>query len=307
MPSVTQPSIPAQPPSRPFTTTPVTKLQGKRGLLIIIYGPPGVGKTVQAANTIQSPLASPGVLIDVESGVGSVTHMEDLLIADPAPKNWTDIKKITMYYRDTPKAVIEEKLLIFDNGAEISKMTLDHVVRDPSQGGGARVHPEIQHWGRATTEFQIWTRTLRDIAGDKDITIIMTCWDRRRGGGDESPDTESQPRQPKDVLSFNNRLAEELPGLVDIVGYMTVRPDGKRVLTFDASPRHSAKFRRNKHENARAIPANIIFGEDDAPIADIVNTIKGGKPFPAKYASRNPQAAQPTTQATTQPTQSSAK
>lgn len=267
-----------------FAKTPVTKVVGKRGLLIFLYGPPGVGKTTAAAEAAKSDLVTRAALIDVEAGVTSVTHLDKVDVYEPPPKTWTDIRKITVWYRDTPKDQIEENLVIWDNGSEIAKMCLDHVVRDPNQKGGAHDSPEIQHWGRATGEYEIWIRMLRDIAGQKDITMIVTAWDRRRGGEPNAPDTEAAPANPKDVLSFNTRLAEELPGIVDMVGYMTVRRNGDRHLTFAASPAHSAKFRRNKLENARLIPDTIVYGEEQSPIADIINTIKGGKPWPAsKY------------------------
>lgn len=267
-------------PPPQYTLKPVRQMIGKRGLLIFIYGPPGVGKTTAAAEAARSKLITSAALIDVEAGVTSVTHLDKVNVYDPPPRTWANIQSITKWYRDTPKDQIDENLVIWDNGSEISKMALDSVVRDPNQKGGAHSAPEIQHWGRATNEYEIWIRMLRDIAGDKDITMIVTAWDRRRGGEPGAPDTESAPLLPKDVLSFNTRLAEELPGIVDMVGYMTVRRDGSRHLTFEASPAHSAKFRRNKLENARLIPSTIIFGEEQSPIADIIDTIKGGQPWP---------------------------
>lgn len=281
-------------PPQGFAKTPVRNVIGKRGLLILLYGAPGTGKTTAAAEAAKCDLVTRAALIDVEAGVTSVTHLDKVDVYEPPPKSWNEIRKITVWYRDTPKDQIEENLVIWDNGSEIAKMCLDHVVRDPNQKGGAHESPEIQHWGKATGEYEVWIRMLRDIAGTKDITMIVTAWDRRRGGEPGAPDTESAPANPKDVLSFNTRLAEELPGIVDMVGYMTVRRNGDRHLTFAASPAHSAKFRRNKLENARMIPDTIIFGEDQSPIADIIATIKGGKLWPTnKYKKATAITAQP--------------
>lgn len=276
-------------PPTGYTATPVAQIAGKRGLVIVLYGPPGVGKTTAAGEAVACELACPGVVYDVEKGSTSIAHLADkMIVLEPEIKSgteiqgwtWNDIRRATRWYRDTPKEQITEKLVVWDNGSEISKLALEHVVKDPNQKDGAHEHAEIQHWGRATNEYLVWVRMLREIAGAKDITMIITAWDRRRGGSDDAPDTEANPKIAKDLLAYNTRLAEELPGIVDIVGYFTVRPGGKRQITFDASPFHSAKFRRSKIANSRLIPNTLQFGPDQYPIADMIATIKGGKPWP---------------------------
>ena len=256
------------------------------GICLALYGPPGVGKTPISCGIAESKEhGAPALLIDVEGGSRSVTHMKDVQVTEwlddkgkPDSPRFEDVRDIAKRIIDLPVQELQHKTYIFDNMSEIQSLAVNWAQRKDPRGVQTGP-PEIQHFGRAESELLMMVRGLRDTAREKSVNIIFIAWDR--------PITNDSGSLIKNDVGFTPGFAYKFPGLIDMVGYLTVEDRGKRLLTFEPNRRNAAKFRRAENDVAKSIPTDIRFELGDYPIADLVNTLRGGMPFPSKYADRN--------------------
>jgi hypothetical protein len=136
--------------------------------------------------------------------------------------------------------------------------------------------PQIQHYMQATVAMLALTRTMRDIARKQNINTILIAWD--------APEKDESTGVVKRDVGFTPSLARQFPGIVDIVGYLTVVNDPPRYtrkLSFAPSPTTAAKFRRSRNERASQIPYELFYNLDDSnPMVDLLATMRGGVAFP---------------------------
>lgn len=237
---------------RPATTPPAS------GMCIALYGAAGVGKTTLAAQAALSPLGSPVLIIDAEGGSRAVAHMQNVYVADV--KSW---KEITEVSNEVAKQA-QFKTIVLDNMSEFQQINLKGIV-----GNGM---PQIQHYGQNTNEMLNFSRLWRDISRDTGVNVIFIAW--------ESPEKDESTGIIKRDLGFTPSLAKQFPGIIDIVGYLTVNQKGLRVLNFAPSVRNAAKFRRSQTEVAMQIPLQLTYGLNEYPMVDLLNTLKGGETWP---------------------------
>lgn len=264
-----------------FPTRPVAQME-RQGVFIVIYGVPGSAKTTIAGQVVLSPFGSPAYDADMEGGAESIRSLVGVEIPPLGQEinTWDRLTSLIDRFHGAPKGAIRHKSLLIDNASETLSMWQDKHLPGAKQ-------MEIQHWGAYYRDMLSLTRKLRDISRKQRVNIIMTAW--------ELPRENSSGQVYKHDLDFNPQLARRFPGLVDIVGYLTVIGPTKRELSFQAHPRTAAKFRRSvNYADVYSIPDILRFTLEDAPIADLVSTLQGGLPFPDKYAKRLGKNAKPT-------------
>lgn len=242
------------------------------GISAAIYGPPGAGKTTFCAYACEAIDGAPVLDLDAEGGARSIMHLP----VEVAPVDtWEKIKRITagiMAIEDLPY-----KTIILDNMSEYQALNLKSVA-----GSG---QPQIQHYQTCTIDLLNLTRQYRDLAKRKGINVFFIAW--------ESPEKDDSTGIIKKDVGFTPSLARQFPGIVDIVGYLSVEAGETRRLTFAPSIRTAAKFRRSLTEAARKIPLTINYKMEDKPIVDILNTLRGGADWPtSKYTKQTPQQQQ---------------
>lgn len=251
------------------------------GVCIALYGPPGVGKTTRAADLADSEYGAPLVIVDAEGGTRAISDRSDIDVIDI--KSWNDLGRFTSAIRKM--SPIPWKTIVFDNLSEYQSLCL----RNATQGD---LTPQIQHYGQATNEMLGFIRLYRDLARTEHVNIIFIAW--------EAPEKDEYTGRIKRDVGFTPSLARQFPGIIDIVGYMTARnnpPRYTRVLDFAPSPITAAKMRRSNNEHAKNIPLQIEFSMEQKPLVDIVNTLRGGLPWPtAKYPRQQNIAQQSQTQ-----------
>lgn len=272
-----------------FSQAPASE-QPDTGWCAAIYGAPGTGKTPIACDIVHADGCAPGMLFDVEGGSRSVAHIPSnlLTVVRPTengkdrPWKWEDIRQIVLWIRDEPIERLGHYSFIFDNMSEIQNLAIQWARKNDPRGEQPIV--EIQHHGRATAELLQMVRTLRDVAQIKKINIIFIAW--------EAPEKDEISGVIKRDVGFTPSFARQFPGLLDMVGYLSVEAPGRRKLSFEPSARTAARFRRSQNDVSNKIVSELKFTLGDYPIADIVNTLRGGKEFPVKYAERNGQKPQ---------------
>lgn len=243
-----------------------------KGLCAVLFGDPGAGKTTAAAAISKSEYAGNVVIVDAEAGSDDVLKHYDM---DRVPvTDWLQIKKFTEDYKKSQPW----NTVILDNLSEIADQSLHHHMRtDPK---GPKSYPELQHYGYMNEDIMVLSRTWRDIARNHGINVVICAW--------TAYDRDSAGNIARTTLGLNPKLADKFPGIIDIVGLITKKDDRARtrVMQFDV-PDTAAKFRRSRTDVDASIPLDLYYGVDQAPLADILNTLRGGLPFPADKYKRN--------------------
>lgn len=243
------------------------------GYCVVLYGPPGVGKTPTAANVVRNAeFGAPGLMIDCAGGTRSVIHLVRAgLLSVVRPEKWEDILDIVkdIRYKD-----LSYKSFVFDNLTEMANMRGQKILRD-----AGRTKYEIQDWNVITMDVLSLVRTCRDASNEQKVNIIFTCW--------EAPEKDQATGMVKRDVAFNPALQRQLPGVVDVVGHITVWDSDSRRLSFEPTETTASRIRRPDDEDPLLlIPDNILYSVKEYPIAEMVATLRGGVPFPAKYKGR---------------------
>lgn len=176
---------------------------------ILIYGNPGVGKTVFAASACEVANMSPVLIIDVEGGTMSLqrTHPSVSVVRI---KNFADFNQL---YADLRAGKHGFKTIVLDSISEIQKFGMysamakalqDNPERDPDL-------PGIGEWGKNTEQIRKLVRAFRDLPTNCIVTALEA--------NDKTPEGVIRRTYP----NLSNKLALELPGFFDVVGYMYIK------------------------------------------------------------------------------------
>ncbi len=237
------------------------------GSCMFLYSRGGGGKTTLAASLAESPADSPVCIFDAEGGAKVVNDRPDVQVVEIP--SWKELDRLEEYIKRT--ADLPWKTLIFDNESEYMQQCINEVAASDED---QVTQPE---WGSIQRKMRAHIRFYRDLAKTRNINVIFICWD--------VTDKDETNRMVQ-KLNFIPSLQKEIPGLVDIIGYITGidgDPDHRNI-TFAFSSKTDAKFRRNRSDAARSVPSNIMYGLDNLPLPDIINAIRRGVTFPAtKY------------------------
>ena len=199
---------------------------------ILIYGPPGVGKTVGACSA-----PGPILLINGE-GQGGVRRAREIHGSDK-------IREVAV----TGKAVLEdaylylrehkggEKTVVVDTVGEVYRILLEEI-------GGER--PTLQNWGDVNTIVERFARALRDLS----INVVLVCHEELVSDGT----TGETMRQP---VTGGKKLPGQLMAQVDVVAYAGVvqKEDGEPeyVAQLVAAAGRHAKDRSGRLGSVRAV------------------------------------------------------
>lgn len=251
----------------PGLTIVKTKTVVNRGLCLGLFGPGGCGKTTVAASIAASEFSKRTLHLDVEGGASSIAHLD----IDTVPiAKWTDCQAVSKVFRDARADALPYDTVIWDNCSELQNVNLTSICGDRA--------PEIQEWGKSTADMLRFTRFWRDMARLKGLNVIFVLW--------EEIEKEESSSAWKRKVSFSNKLAAQWPGIVTWIGQVkTFERDPKaRQLSFTPTPKTDAKFRVAPNEAAANIPLELYVPRDAPVLADILDTIRGGKKWPeARY------------------------
>ncbi len=235
------------------------------GVCMFLYSRGGAGKTTLAAALADSIPDAPIVIFDAEGGAKVVNDRKDIPVI--VMESWKHLDRMEEEIKKT--AILPWKTIILDNESEYMQLCINEVT---SSDEDQITQPE---WGSIQRKMRAHIRFYRDLAKSRNINVIFICWD--------VTDKDETNRMVQ-KLNFIPSLQKEIPGLVDIIGYIEgIDNDPEhRTITFAFSRKTDAKFRRNRSEAARSIPANITYGLDNLPLPDFINALRRGVKFPVE-------------------------
>jgi len=199
-------------------------------LKILIYGEPGVGKTVFSA-TAPKPL-----LIDVERGSRSVLNVNNPVDVLEF-RSIEQVEAIVQYLKNGNSAFDKYDTIILDSITELQARLLDQQLRE--LGDTAPVYKaDFGVWGVNTQRLRMLVSAFRDI----EKNLICTAHVR----------TEKDEQTGLNVIKpfMTPGLSKTVSGIFDVVGYLRIDSKGERILRLQPTKTILAKSRL-------ALPAEI--------------------------------------------------
>lgn len=217
----------------------------ERKLNILVYGDPGVGKTVLAASADAIPGFRKVLHIDIEGGSMSFEHRfpkVEIIHLDeyPQEEQWVKLHDIYLDLRNNHGNGYGT--VIIDNLSEAQKIAMIKVMEDARLRANDpdAIEPEVprqRDWGVNLERMRVMIRAFRDLPMHTIITAHEKETSNQRTGA------------IKKYPSLSGKLANEAAGFFDIVMRMyVINDDGvdTRVLATGASEDYVAKDRSDR-------------------------------------------------------------
>lgn len=207
-------------------------------LNLLIYGEPGVGKTLFASTAEDALDTSPSLLIDCEGGTTTLRGRNIDVVTIRS------IKELEKLHKELRESINPEtgdfyyKTVSLDTLSELQKLDMRTIMERV-----VNEHPERdievpaqREWGMASDHVRQIVRKFRDLP----CNTIFTC----HAAIDVDKNTNAKSYAP----NLPGKLKQDIPGFIDIVGFMSTAMQGEelvRQIQFAKTPRVSAKDRTN--------------------------------------------------------------
>jgi hypothetical protein len=206
-------------------------------LNVVIYGPPGVGKS-SLAFTAEAPL-----LLDFDKGAHRAANRKDIVRVE----NWTDVTDIT-----AEDLAPFQTVCVDTAGRSLDALTADIIRRNPKAGRGGAL--TLQGYGTLKSEFVAWIKSVNALGKD---VVVIAHMDEQRNGDDII-----------ERLDVQGGSKGEIYKAADAMGRIAIR-DGKRMLMFSPT---DAAFGKNPGQIA---PLEIPHPDKDPQfLAGVIKQIK---------------------------------
>ena len=195
----------------------------------LVYGPPGIGKT-----SFLGALPGKTLIIDVDKGTSVLKGNENV-----------DIVRLTEDLKDLPELLKElgKKCdyanVCIDSLSELERGMLAFFGRRGTNDGV----PGLQDYGRVNYKLVDYCRQYRAL----DANIVFTAWEDRR---EIVAPTGEKYTQLCPLL--RDKVVDNICGLCDVVGRVTVTKEGERVVILEGSQGLVAKDRIKKRKVLKA-------------------------------------------------------
>lgn len=202
---------------------------------MLVYGDPGVGKTVLAGSAQEVEAMRPVLFVDIEGGTLSIRERYPDVDAVRIT-NWNDLGAL---YDELRKGKTGYKTIVIDSITETQKFGMYHImkqvlIRDPERDPDL---PSIGEWGKNIEQMRKFIRAYRDLPMHTIFTGLANY--------EKNSKTGAILTRP----SLSGKLAGEVAGFLDIVMFMYIKNvDGnvKRLLLTQGTDSEIAKDRTDR-------------------------------------------------------------
>lgn len=179
---------------------------------VVLYSDPGVGKTTAAA------LSPKPLFINCEGGTLSLNKFKkfhkQLDIKTIRAETLEDLKNLFWYLKSGDH---DRQTVILDSLTEIQQISMQEILADPRRDAKHdKDTPMLADYAKNTSQLRKIVRAFRDLP----MNVVFTCLSA------ESKDDSDGSVQVRPNLT--PKLASDVMGYVDVVGYMFVADVGER-------------------------------------------------------------------------------
>lgn len=204
---------------------------------VLIYGPPGRGKTVFLGTAQFDARTRPILILDFEGGSSSLVGLDvDVLTVT----SWAGYERAYEYLASGKHPY---KSIGIDSISETYRFSMLNVLK--SRPAEVRADPDIltlQDWGKVQTQMRRFLRAFRDLP----MHVFFTALAK------DDPDPKEGMVKKVD---FSGSLADEVAGMMDVVAYLALVPaedaegETKRALLLKNIPKFRVKVRTPWNSN----------------------------------------------------------
>ena len=189
-------------------------------LKFMVYGDPGVGKTVLAATAMGDPTLREVLFINIESGILSITDPKALGVPElPDVLDFNSFKQLDDIFYFLVTQDHKYKTVVVDSLSELQKYNLDKIVGSKmgqkSKSGQSRISPDDiwqEDYGESTQEMRRVVRKFRDLP----MHVLFTC---------HAVVSQDEARVETVRPALTPKLCTSVMGYLDVVGYLYTKEE----------------------------------------------------------------------------------
>jgi phage nucleotide-binding protein len=177
---------------------------------LLVYGDPGSGKTWLTGTAADDKRLSPLLIADVEGGLTTLRHRKDVDV-----KPIRSMKDLEALYNTLYKSIKDGKIhygtVAIDSLSELADLDMRDIMKEAYAKNPDKVDKDVpsqREWGKARAHMRTIVRAFRDLP----CHVIYTA---------QVATLQEEGQPTKYFPGLSGKLRTEIPGFMDIVGYLT--------------------------------------------------------------------------------------